>query len=786
MLRRINELFFSTSQLPRSPEIGAFVGYLKDKINPNEFSEVLSKRLEEFERKDSRLSYRDIPGLYLLFEKSSSQIRSFDRLKIIEFRKNIINSFPLLNTYPEVRVLYQDKSNQKLMLCCFFLLRVIRKVKRTYPQLDSSSFFRSEDEIVNWLDVAETIPADVCDVYVESCIVISKRLYTDLCESLKEDETNSIYHQEYSRLEYNYKLLQSFYVVTNLFPDKILNESQINSMSKQQMQELLHNQLEQLEAANVKLNIEVAEKQKAQEGIKRNELKLSSILESSMDVVIVLDKHMNVTFLNKRGEEIFGWDKASAVGQPLFDILKISGYGESFEEDFESFCNDASQVSLTNQRFEFQAVLADKQQGLIELRASRIVQDNEVVISAFLRDITESRGYENMLKKAKEQAELASDVKASFLSTMSHEVRTPLNAIIGMSQLLKEGNPRNDQIENIEVLQFSADNLLVIVNDILDFNKLEVGKLTISPIVFNLKEKCFTAISSYSQLAKEKGIANRLDWDDDLPDFIIADSTRLSQVLTNLINNAVKFTEEGSVTLSVKLLSKAEKNCVIEFSVVDTGMGIPVSQQKYIFDQFTQVDNKLTRKHGGTGLGLAICKRLVTLLGGEIQLESKEGKGSCFKFALSFNLVKDDAVIEYSEKFIMNKDLSGMKILVAEDYKINQIVIKKFLDKWNCEVEFANNGAEAVASAEKKNYDLILMDIQMPIMDGFEATRKIRKLNEHSKNIPIFALTASVLQDAKDKVYAAGMNDFITKPFKAEKFYEKLVEVKKGIVDIDQ
>jgi CheY-like chemotaxis protein len=409
--------------------------------------------------------------------------------------------------------------------------------------------------------------------------------------------------------------------------------------------------------------------------------------------------------------------------------------------------------------------------------------------NAFLKNIiklkktSEEQGRLNLnLEVAIDKAEKSSHAKSEFLSTMSHEIRTPLNAVIGMSNLLIMGHPRPDQEENLEILKFSANNLLAIVNDVLDFNKIESGKVVFENIRFNLAELMHNICGGQIIKANEKGLVFKLKIDDALRyKVVIGDPTRITQIIFNLVSNAIKFTRQGYVEVKVNVIEDRHNQVVIRFAVKDTGIGIERDNLSAIFEPFTQESITTTRKYGGTGLGLAIVKRLLELRGVQMEVVSKPGQGSQFAFNMDLPVATgklEEPAIKPSTQEQPEYNLNHLHILVAEDNMVNTMLMKKFFSKWQVQSSFAENGERAVEMMQYGNFDIILMDLQMPVMNGFDAAMEIRKLPDAQKaGIPIIALTASALTDIREKVFSAGMNDYVSKPFKPDELKEKIISL---------
>lgn len=393
-------------------------------------------------------------------------------------------------------------------------------------------------------------------------------------------------------------------------------------------------------------------------------------------------------------------------------------------------------------------------------------------------DISLMKETEKQMIEAKKEAENALEIKSEFLSNMSHEIRTPMNAILGLTDFILRKDHDIETYENLVAIKHSGENLLVIINDILDFSKLEAGKVSIEEIDFNIKYQIQHLIKTLNPRASEKGIYLNSNIEEIHCPYLKGDPFRINQVLTNLLGNAIKFTSVGGVSLKMTKVKELEDVYFIRFDVIDTGIGIPDKSLKSIFESFSQADINITRNYGGTGLGLAISMELVRLMGGKISVSSQPGKGSTFsvelplKKSLGIQAKKEEQIGE-------EQNLNGIRVLVCEDNLINQKVVSQLLKRWECEYDIADNGQIGLEYLKRKHYDIVLMDLQMPVKNGYETSREIRQgeTAPNAQQIPIIALTADAFATTKEKVIYVGIDDFVSKPFNSKVLNQKIVKL---------
>jgi signal transduction histidine kinase/CheY-like chemotaxis protein len=400
-------------------------------------------------------------------------------------------------------------------------------------------------------------------------------------------------------------------------------------------------------------------------------------------------------------------------------------------------------------------------------------QNLEEIIDYLKIQIEKRRQAEIEMKHAKEVAEKAAMARSEFLSMMSHEIRTPLNAVVGFTYLLLQGKYLPEQDEQLHLLKFSAENLLALINDILDFNKIESGKVELEKTSYNLPKLINQIKNTNFTKAQDNGNNIRVMFDTQIPSVVIGDPLRLGQIINNLVSNAVKFTHNGLIVIEAMLLKQTPDIAQIQFTVKDNGIGIAPENQQRIFEIFTQASESTTRQYGGSGLGLAICNGLLEIMNSHMTLESTPGKGSAFSFIVDmpYSQYAEEITANGSKNSVTDPDLTGTKVLLVEDNHVNVLVATTFLERWNTKVDTAENGRVAIEKIKANQYHVVLMDLHMPEMNGYEACKEIMVLKP---KLPVIALTASAMLNIRDKAYEVGMIDYVTKPFEPNELYEKI------------
>ncbi len=515
---------------------------------------------------------------------------------------------------------------------------------------------------------------------------------------------------------------------------------------------------------------DITERKEAEDKLRAGEERLRNITDSARDAIVMMDSRGTISYWNPAAEDIFGYSADEALGKDLHDLLCPERYLGAYRKAFSEFrvTGRGSAVGTTLELF---ARRKDNEEIPVALSLSALWQDGAWHAVGLIRDVTVQKQTEAVLQEAKKVAEAANQAKSEFLATMSHEIRTPMNAIIGMAELLADTPLTPEQARYVEVFRDAGENLMNIINDILDLSKIEAGRIDIESVGFDLEQIVQKACQVMAVRASQKGLESICHILPDVPVNLIGDPVRLQQIIVNLLGNAIKFTEHGEVALEIRNeLSKIKDDGVsLEFSIRDTGIGIPADKLDAIFDKFTQADSSTTRRYGGTGLGLPISRRLVELMGGTLSVESEPGKGTRFFFTLSFSVQEGLHKGTDQDRGIDIRDMKALvplNILLVDDSEDNRLLVSSFLKKYPYTIQIAENGLDALDLFRKNRYDLVLMDMQMPVMDGYTAMKEIRAWEKENglERTPIVALTAYALKEEMQKSIDAGCDAHLTKP----------------------
>ncbi|MGK0290345.1 MAG: PAS domain S-box-containing protein [bacterium] len=626
---------------------------------------------------------------------------------------------------------------------------VVAETKAKVFTVDAKNVHSNQESIENWQRQAI--------LYRIFSVILTDKLALTTAKAKRFEETNRSLHETQGALKgINQEILDS-----NLSLEKEVLERK---------------------AAEAKL-LEQATELAGAEALQRHQNNiLESILNNMTDAVVVIDENQKLIHSNPKAKDIFGKDNNKKTNQMYTNGI--------FKDDMITpYTNPELPITraLQGENIPLEELYVKNEynpEGVwLHVSASPLIDEFGISQGgvSVLRDFTKDKKIKQALLKAKENAEATAQAKSDFLATMSHEIRTPLNGVLGMATLLENTSLDHEQSDYINNIKISGQTLLTVINDILDYSKIEAGKLELEDAPFSLKDCVKESFSIVSSRAQEKNLPLEEQFYEKLPEFIYGDTIRTRQILINLVNNSIKFTDKGKITIIVTHLSVQDDFHEIQFTVQDTGIGVPASRIPHLFESFSQVDSSTTRKYGGTGLGLAICKKLVDLMGGRIWVESTLGEGSRFNFTIKCKEAKNVQQLnskhhQNKKKAIFDSELGKkypLHILVAEDNKMNQKLIIKVMSKLGYEIIIAKNGKIALDRVQKEKFDMIFMDLDMPEMGGIEATQKIIKIM--GDNAPfIVSMTASAMEAERKKCSEIGMAGYLTKPLVLDQLQETL------------
>ena len=756
----INRLFTkdqpisSLNEFP-SDEKFVFLKYLTDKGNSSTRLHNILKSIEELSFSSETYiaelqlvqNYLEIEN-YLIYHDAryiGTETKLRDELKL---------KFPTIFNTEAFGPLYVNDKDQEILLSqnfLKFLLRVfisrdkaVDIATRNLEMLNNSKEIKAQLRFVDQVNLLREIKEN------------SQKVYDELQSSFGKEWVDSVYYQSYTEFSLYYKELKKIKSIQDLLPENTKLHSETTKVDKVEIIETKKQVLDEPV-------VQVSER---------------TILENILDGYILFNRKGEILDHNRRALEIFGFRDSQLKDHSILNLFPEDIVSD-LKQDLENTDPVVPNIIIGSRR-EAELLESPNSSQDFELTITNNYSEGIDTFTMFLKNISNKNETLKAISEAKVNAERMAKAKATFLSNMSHEIRTPLNVILGLSEIISKGDFSDDELlkQNLEGIDFSARNLLSIVNDILDFSKIEAGKLSIQSIDFNLHKVVANLTNGFAIKAQEKGLVLNTHIDIDIPNIVIGDQYRLNQILTNLIGNAIKFTQKGKVTVAVKMVSENEEDIAIKFQVKDTGIGIEKDKLNNIFDSFYQVEDANSAKIMGTGLGLAITKELIQLQNGILHADSLVGMGSIFEFILPLKKSKLKKISDQSQIFKKtNKKLSGLNVLVAEDNKMNQFYIKQLLAGLEVTVDIAENGAEAVEQFNNSeiDYDLILMDMHMPIMNGIDAISIIRKSNKDSlKKVPIVACSADVFPEARKNAIKAGIDFYLTKPLNEEAVKEVL------------
>jgi PAS domain S-box-containing protein len=705
---------------------------------------------------------------YLLFEKYLTSFEQSEQYTRKSLRESVRQRFPALLCEPIFHILFISETEQKNTLATQFLHSFLKNGADKFGRAGDGYFEKKLKELA-LLEERKQEP----EVF-RRLQSLSFEAFQFVGENYGTALACKIFERTYEVFSVRYKELEFFPHLLTLIPKDVVGREHLGIFTQAQIEQVFLEKLAESEQLNIALDQKIKENEETQRLLRKNEIMLSSVISSAMDAIVIINREGSIIRWNSAATDIFGHTEEEVKGKILTEIIIPTSYRQLYTDGFHRFLSGGNS-NILNKRLELTGMRKNGAEFPIELTVTAIRHESEFYFNGFIRDISIRKQREEELVQMKEKAEQAAKAKSQFLSVMSHELRTPLNAVIGITHLLLQGSPREDQQEDLRTLQFSGESLLNIINDILDFTKLDSGKIELSAIDFNLRDLVQSLYQSFSYRAKEKHIVFDVEYDEKMPFMVKGDSFRLSQVLNNLISNAVKFTKEGSVKLKVEMQGSGSDSFLTKFSVIDTGIGIHAEKKDKIFEQFTQADSDTTRLYGGTGLGLSISSKLIELMDSTILIDSIPGKGSDFHFSITLQKadVAESAIqagvsVEKSNDLFRNK-----RILLAEDNPFNANIARRFITGWGAGMDLVLDGQQALEFALRKKYDLILMDVQMPVLDGFACTRAIRK---YLPDVPIIAVTASPKNEIISEMISCGMNDFVSKPFKPNELRNKMLE----------
>ncbi len=760
---------------PDAEPYGQLIKFLIAQISTPTLAGSIVEESKQYLLLKSENQEKELVRIYLLFQKYCCHVDQVQQVGEKAFNRKLIAKFPWLKDNEHCRIAFKSNNEAKILLSAFFLKLILIPIgeiagSRKGNVLEDYNFWIDsiwkEDHLFR-LDLPNLQKNETEKLNYQDLVDLSKIIFTDLSERFGSSNINALYQRSYSKTKFLFKNLSQFQHIVDLFPVQILQPEHLSLMGQSSVHNLLLKQVSELENLNQKITKESNENKELSIVLKNKTRALESILQNTINAVIVIDELGKVTYWNSKSESTFGFTEKEAVGNYLTDLIIPKEHRENHVKGMRRLLK-TGHSNMLNKTVEIDALHKTGKNFPIELSITEAHEQGKVSFIGFARDITQQKNYEQTLIKAKQHAEETSRFKSRFFANMSHEIRTPLNAIIGFTNLLLDQKLTEEQIEYLNLIQLSGNNLMSILNDVLEISKIEEGKLQLNPKSEIFKNQICDLLAPYKAIIEGKGLSFEMDFEENYPKIINLDYHRLGQVLVNLISNAAKFTAKGGIRVFFEYDFKTKGELIIKVTISDSGKGIEEENLKKIFESFQQEDGGIAREFGGTGLGLSISREITLAMGGELKAQSPshyfEDKGSDFivEVVAEINSRVDAKKKNFKKEEFNGKGLNG---LLVEDNPINQKLLSTVLGQLGLNISTAFNGIEALKSLEDNNYDIIFMDIQMPEMDGYEATRQIRKLKIET---PIVAISANVYPEDIEKSIKIGMQAHIGKPFKVE------------------
>lgn len=710
-------------------------------------------------------TYLQLEKIILQASKNTTKVDVRDALKA---------TFEALAQRKDFELIFFPEASQEIILCKRFLRSIWEIAKEQATFENNTEFIKTETLLNPFLEligIHERTAEQRKELEAAATFI-----YKAIEKTFGQVQLKALYTNEYNQLAKTYSNLDAFVSVLHLLPQEVL-ASGLTLPEGVNLSSFLLSKIHQLQEKNDLLSEELQKEKKLEKSINEQEQLKSKILDTTPDALILINESAEIISWNKTSENILGWDASEAIGAKIDTIFSFNNLSIKLKRELNEF------IKTGNSKFikeKFEEHIKNKA-GIkieVEIYIAPIISGHGYLFSVSLRDVTLKKFIDKGMRDAKVIAEKTAEAKSVFLSNMSHEIRTPLNVILGLTSVLQKDAFNDTEItkENINGIKFSAENLLNIVNDILDFSKIEAGKLTLQSTDFNLHQLIANLSRGFEIKACEKGLGFKVEVGENVPKYLIGDPYRLNQILTNLMGNALKFTNSGHVSIRVENLTTENNRTFIGFTVNDTGIGIPKDKLHHIFGSFYQVETPGKTKIEGTGLGLTISRQLIELHGGKLSVSSKVGEGSSFRFEVWYNNSSITIESNLQNTCPYNApDFSGLKILVAEDNKMNQFYLNQVLNHWGVETILADDGKIALEKMQHEDFDLVLMDFQMPVMNGLEATKHIRNASEKYNSTPIIMCSANVFPEAREQAKNAGANFYLNKPVDEEALKQILI-----------